>query len=163
MAVAQSPNEEKNDTSFTPCLSDKGKLTFHTRSFLMSTINEGRTRDYIAWAAGAGFKYETREIKKFKAAAGAYFIFNVRSSDLVRPDSISGTKNRYETGLFDITDPGNKYHILRLEELYLQYRIHHSFVTVGRQLLKTPFINPQDGRMRPGFEEGIWFDIKRKK
>ncbi len=162
MAAAQSPNAEKNDTSFTPRPSDKGRLTFHARSFLMSTINEGKTKDYAAWAAGAGLKYETREIKNFKAAAGAYFIFNVRSSDLVSPDSISGTKNRYETGLFDITDPGNKYNILRLEELYLQYRIHHSFVTVGRQLLKTPFINPQDGRMRPGFEEGIWFDIKER-
>jgi hypothetical protein len=159
--IAQ-PAADKKDTSVKAGFSNKAKLSVHARSFLMSTINEGKTKDYAAWAAGAGLKYETREIKNFRAAAGAYFIFNVRSSDLISPDSVSGTKNRYETGLFDITDPGNKYNILRLEELYLQYRIHHSSVTVGRQLLKTPFINPQDGRMRPTFEEGIWFEIKER-
>ena len=67
--------------------------------------------------------------------------------------------NRYETGLFDIEDPANKKDIDRLEELYIKYHFKKSTLTLGKQLLNTPFINLQDGRMRPTEVEGLWAEI----
>jgi hypothetical protein len=34
---------------------------------------------------------------------------------------------------------------------------------VGKINLNTPFLNPQDGRMRPTIEEGVWLSIKESK
>ena len=67
--------------------------------------------------------------------------------------------NRYEIGLFDIEDPSNKKDIDRLEELYLKYNFKNATITVGKQLINTPFINLQDGRMRPTVVEGVWTEI----
>jgi hypothetical protein len=60
--------------------------------------------------------------------------------------------------LFDVEDPYNKNDIDRLEELYLKYRYKNSSISIGKQLLNTPFINLQDGRMRPTGVDGIWIE-----
>ncbi len=75
---------------------------------------------------------------------------------------MSGTINRYELGLFDITDPANKTDIDRLEELYIQYQKNKITIALGKQLLNTPFINLQDGRMRPTEVQGLWMQHKNK-
>jgi hypothetical protein len=80
-----------------------------------------------------------------------------------RPDPSSGQANRYEIGLFDIEDAHNKTDIDRLEEFYLKYNFKKSSVIFGRQLLNTPFINLQDGRMRPTGVEGIWAELNEIK
>jgi hypothetical protein len=59
--------------------------------------------------------------------------------------------------LFDLEDPGNKANMDRLEELYLKYNFKKSEIIFGKQLINTPFINLQDGRMRPTGVEGLWF------
>jgi hypothetical protein len=46
----------------------------------------------------------------------------------------------------------------RLEELYLKYNLKGGKLIVGRQLINTPLINIQDGRMRGTGVEGLWLD-----
>jgi hypothetical protein len=91
-----------------------------------------------------------------------FFVYDAFSSDLTKVHPLSGTLNRYELGLFDLTDPANKTDIDRLEELYLQYQKNKITITVGKQLLNTPFINLQDGRMRPTEVQGFWLQHKSK-
>jgi hypothetical protein len=66
-------------------------------------------------------------------------------------------------GLFDLEDPENKRDLDRLEEFYLKYNLKKSNVTFGRQLINTPYINLQDGRMRPTGVEGLWFQFNELK
>lgn len=134
----------------------KGKLDGHFRYFGMATINEGNLSDYYANAIGGGIKYETAAYKGFRMGISGFFIFNIGSSNLEEKDEITGQPNRYEIGLFDITDPNNKHDIDRLEELYITYSWKSSKLSVGAQLINTPFINEQDGRMRPTEVAGIY-------
>lgn len=149
---------QQSDTTLDSILA-QGKFSAHVRSFFMSTINEGQLTDYHALAIGAGIGYESPEFKKIKIGISGFFIYNAMSSDLSKPDPLSNTMNRYEIGLFDLTDPRNHKDLDRLEALYIQYRIHRSFLRAGKMILNTPFINPQDGRMRPTLEQGIWTEI----
>ncbi len=141
-----------------------GRVHGSARYYFMATINDGALTDYYANAAGGSLSYETGSFHHFSVGAAAGFAFNIGSSDLTRPDSISGQPNRYEIGLFDITDPANKVNMARLEALYLKYTFAGGFVQFGKlSALNTPFINPQDGRMRPGVEEGLWTSIRFSK
>lgn len=47
-----------------------------------------------------------------------------------------------------------------MEELSLSYHKKWFYAQAGRIELNTPYINPQDGRMRPTVEEGIWVELK---
>lgn len=136
-----------------------GKFSAHARTFYMSTVNKNELTDYYAWAIGAGVAYESPEIRHFRIEISGFFIYNLASSDLSKPDPVTNGLNRYEIGLFDITDPNNDRDLDRLEELFLQYRIHKSFIRAGKVVLNTPFINPQDGRMRPTLEQGLFMEI----
>ncbi len=135
-----------------------GKLEGHLRYFFSATDNNGSLTDYYANAAGGGIRYETNRFKGFQFGLSGFFIFNVGSSDLLNRDSLTNQMNRYELGLFDIEDPANKKDIDRLEEFYLKYTIGKTYLRFGRQLVNTPFVNLQDGRMRPTGVEGIWFE-----
>lgn len=136
-----------------------GYFHAHARSFLMATTNYGPLSDYWAYALGAGIGYESPEWKGFQFGLTGFFIFNVASSPLGRIDSLSGLGNRYEIGLFDITDPENRNDLDRLENLYLNYRYKNFNFRIGRQEVHTPFLNKQDGRMRGTLEEGIWLSL----
>lgn len=138
----------------------KGKVHGHFRYFFMSTENAGGLSDYYAHAAGGGIKYETGSYKGWQAGISGFFIFNLASANLAKPDAATQSYNRYEIGLFDITDANNKTDIDRLEELYVKYQWKQAAVTVGKQLINTPFINLQDGRMRPTEVEGIWLHVQ---
>jgi hypothetical protein len=153
---------QENDSSLTSRLS-QGKFSGHARTFFMATVNEGALTDYYAWAIGAGIRYESPEIERFKVGVSGFFIYNVASSDLSQPDPLTNIFNRYEIGLFDVTNADNRKDLDRLEELFLQYRIRKSFVRAGKVILNTPFINPQDGRMRPTLEQGITMEINEIK
>jgi len=134
----------------------KGNFSVQIRTFFMNTINQSSLKDDAAIAAGAGIRYESPEWKGLSVGMSGYFIYNIASTDLSKKDSITGQKNRYEIGLFDITDPANKHDLDRMEELFIRYSIHKTSLTFGRQFINTPFINKQDGRMRPTVTEGIW-------
>jgi hypothetical protein len=67
--------------------------------------------------------------------------------------------NRYELALFDITHPDNKNDLDRLEEGYVYYERPWIAIQLGRIDLNTPFINAQDGRMRPSLAQGAWLKL----
>lgn len=137
-----------------------GKVEGHFRQFFMATDNKKGLTDYYAHATGGGLSYRTAPYHGFQLGVGGFFIFNTGSSDLSKADPSTQQLNRYEIGLFDIENPHNKNDIDRLEELYLSYSWKNNSVTLGKQIINTPFINPQDGRMRPTGVEGIWLKTK---
>ncbi|MCE3227786.1 MAG: hypothetical protein K0S32_2337 [Bacteroidetes bacterium] len=141
----------------------KAEWEFHNRTFFMATINEGALKDDYALASGAGLRMLTFPFKGFQAGVSGFFTYNVFSSELFKPDSLTGLLNRYEAGLFDIENYSNKSDLDRLEELYLKYTFSKSSITIGKINLNTPFFNPQDGRMRPTLEEGVWLSILESK
>ena len=136
-----------------------GKFNGHFRYFFMATDNAPGLTDYYANAAGGGLRFETARFHGFQMAVSGFYIFNIGSSDFTKADTATGRYNRYETALFDIEDPTNKKDIDRLEEFYLRYNYHHAHLTLGRQLVNTPLINLQDGRMRATGVEGAWLEM----
>jgi hypothetical protein len=48
----------------------------------------------------------------------------------------------------------------RLEEFYLKYSFKNNRIIFGKQIIRSPFINPQDGRMRPTQVDAIYSDFK---
>ena len=136
-----------------------GTLQGHFRYFFMNTINEGALTNYYANSGGGGIRYETAPYHGLQFAVSGFYIFNLHSSPLGVIDTLAFNGNRYELGLFDIENPENKKDLDRLEEFYVKYNFRESYVTFGRQLINTPFINLQDGRMRPTGVEGVWFNI----
>jgi hypothetical protein len=137
----------------------KGHVNGHFRFFSMATDNAQGLTDYFANAAGGGLRYESAQFRGFQMAVSGFYLFNIGSSDLGKIDSVTMQGNRYEIGLFDLEDPYNHKDIDRLEELYLKYNYKKFHIIFGRQLINTPFINLQDGRMRPTGVEGAWMDI----
>jgi hypothetical protein len=141
----------------------RGHFNGHFRYFLMVTDNTSGLTDYYANAAGGGIRYETARFHGFQFAVSGFYTFNIGSSDMGKPDSTTGQFNRYEIALFDVENPNNKKDIDRLEEFYLKYHLKNISITFGRQLLNTPFINLQDGRMRPTGVEGVWMEYNDTK
>lgn len=135
----------------------KGKFEIQARTFLMTTINEGKLTDFYALGAGIGSSYESPRWHGFQAVISGFVWDNLASSNLAPQANVI---NRYEIGLFDITRPQYTGTLARFEHLRLMYYYKKSSVALGRMLLKTPFINPQDGRMRPNMQQGIWLDLK---
>jgi hypothetical protein len=154
---------ETEDTSSILYAFKNGISHGHFRYFFSSTINEGALSDYYANAIGGGLRYETAKYKNFQFAVSGFYFFNLKSSVLHNADSITGQFNRYEVGLFDIENPDNHKDMDRLEELYLKYNLKKGHVIFGRQLINTPMINLQDGRMRGTGVEGLWLDYELKK
>jgi hypothetical protein len=136
-----------------------GKVHGNLRYFLMATENQGHLTDTYASAAGGGLFYETGSFKGFQMGVGGYFIYNIGSSDMSKVDPYTQTSSRYETSLFDLEDLTNKNDLDRLEELYLKYNFKKSHLTAGKQLINTPFINLQDGRMRPTEVGGLYGEL----
>ena len=134
----------------------QGQFQGNFRSYFMVTDNKPGLSDYQALAAGGGLYYESAAFHGFNMGIGGAFNFNLTSSDLGAKDPVTDASNRYEIGLFDVEDPHNTNDLDRLEALWLRYAWKKSSVTVGSQNLSTPFINPQDGRMRPTVETGLW-------
>ena len=158
-------HEVSKDTNTLNHFFGKGRFYGHARSFMSATVNEDELSDYHAWGVGAGIGYETPKFfKHFQVGLSGFFMFNLMSSDLKELDEKTNQPNRYEVGLFDIERPDDHEDLDRLEELF--FRTHlgkKSNITIGRQIPLTPFINPQDGRMRPTLVEAAVFEYKEMK
>jgi hypothetical protein len=140
-----------------------GTFEGHIRSFFMSTINHADYPDYYALGLGGGLGYYSPIIKGFQVGMSGFIIYNLASSHL---GSVPPYNNRYEVGLFDLTNPDNHEDLDRLEDLYVRYYLtknNKSFLQVGKFHLKTPLINLQDGRMRPNLQEGMWAEWNEAK
>ena len=145
------------------CLKDcllKAHWEAHSRTFAMSTFNEGNLKDDYALASGAGIGVLTRPLYGFQVGVSGFFMYNLMSSNIDELDPTTQQPNRYEVGLFDVENHSNHNDLDRLEELYVKYTLSKSSIMVGKVNLNTPFFNPQDGRMRPTLEEGVWVSIK---
>ncbi|MFN5217605.1 MAG: OprD family outer membrane porin [Sphingomonadales bacterium] len=151
-------DRDKTDTTSLQHFFRHGEFYGHARYYFMATDNEAGLTDYFANAFGMGIGYETGKFKGFQIGLSGFFIYNIGSSNLSKPDALTGVKNRYEVGQFDMLDPANKHDMDRLEDLYIKYSYKKSQIKFGKQHIKTPFINPQDGRMRPTLVEGVMFE-----
>lgn len=158
-------HEAEKDTNTLSHFFEKGRFYGHARSYMSGTINQGDLTDYYAWGIGAGIGYETPKFfKRFQVGLSGFFMFNVKSSDLSKIDPKTNQSNRYEIGLFDIERPNDHEDLDRLEELFVKTHLgKKSTFTVGRQIPQTPFINPQDGRMRPTLVEAAVLELKEIK
>ncbi len=123
----------------------------------MFTDNAANYTDYYANAWGMGIGYETGLYRNFQMGISGYTIYNMHSSDLTQIDPLSNQPNRYEIGLFDVVNSSNTSNLVRLEDLFLKYSLPPKglMVKAGNQHIRTPFINPQDGRMRPTLVQGV--------
>jgi hypothetical protein len=145
---------EPKDTSSIQSFFRRGTLYGHARYFLMATDNLNGDDSY-ANAFGMGIAYESAPLKGFQFGMSGYFIYNLGSSELDRRNANGALVNRYEVGLFDIENPSSKSDMDRLEDLYLKYTFKSLKAIYGKQHFKSPFINPQDGRMRPTLVQGL--------
>ncbi|GAC1371300.1 MAG: hypothetical protein NVS3B25_17930 [Hymenobacter sp.] len=141
----------------------RGQWHGQVRNYFMATLNRGDLPDYYANGLGAGARFETALLHGFQLGAGGIFWANLASSDLATPDAATGAINRFEVGLFDVTDPGRRRLTGRPEELFVRYRFRRSAATFGRQLLVTPLLNPQDGRLSPNYAQGLWVEFNELK
>lgn len=139
-----------------------GTIQGHLRSFYSRTYNQNSKEEY-AYALGGGLKFLSKPIYNIQFGLSGFMVYNVFSTDLTTLHPLAASANRYELGLFDVTNPSNKTDMKRLEELYVQYQKNQINITVGKQLLTTPFINLQDGRMRPTEVQGLWSQYKFRK
>lgn len=156
-------NSNEQDSANTKTLKDfmmKGHFHGHSRSFFMATDNAPALIDYHALAIGAGIGYESAKLYGFQFGISGFFISKIWSNQLGAIDPQSGSRSRYELGNFDIQAPENHNNLNRLENFNIKYYFGKSRIIFGKQNLKTPFINPQDGRMRPTLEDGLWIEIK---
>lgn len=143
------------DTNTLQHIFKSGKYSGQARYFAMVTDNEGNLSDYLANAIGFGIGFESAKYKHFSFGVSGYFIYNLGSHNLNTLDPKTGASNRYEVGLFDIQNSNNKHDLDRLEDLYLKFNRNKINLKLGKQHIKQPFINPQDGRMRSTLIEGL--------
>ncbi len=141
-----------------------GAIQGHIRSFYSNTDNKNSNSEY-AYAVGGGLKFISKPLYYMQFGLSGFLMYNVFSTDLTSLHPLATSTNRYELGLFDVTNPENKSDMKRLEELYIQYQKKKLTITAGKQQLNTPFINLQDGRMRPTEVHGLWgqYSIKNNK
>lgn len=152
------PIEQERDSVETKSLQQffrKGTLFGHGRTFFMATDNAAGFQDYHALAAGMGIAYESGSLFGFQMGLSGFFNYNLLSNDIYLPDPASGVANRYEVGLFDVERPHEREDMDRLEDLYIKYSRNQFEVVFGKQHIRSPFINPQDGRQRPTLVEGL--------
>jgi len=141
----------------------QGTFFGHARYFFMATDNADQLSDYYANAFGMGIGYETGNFKNFQVGISGHFIYNINSSDLAKKDPLTNQSSRYEIGLFDIENPDNHTDLDRLEDLYIKYNYKQSYIKFGKQHIRMPFINPQDGRMRPTLVDGAILNFNQIK
>lgn len=129
----------------------------------MLTDNAPGLSDYYALAAGAALHYETRPWRGFRLAMGGQFVTDIASSDFTQPDPVTSTYGRYDAGLYEILELDNKDFLSRLEDFNVQYNWKKHRLVLGKQSLRTPFVNPQDGRMNTSMFEGMYGYIEPSK
>lgn len=157
-ARSQSPEQEpaQADTFSLQRIFAGGRFSGQLRQFTMFTDNAPGLSDYYAIAAGASLHYETRAWRGFSMAMGGGFVTDIGSSDFTRPDPVTGAYDRYDAGLYEVLELDNKEFLSRLEDLNISYRRAQTRVVLGKQMLKTPLLNPQDGRMNSSLFEGLY-------
>lgn len=143
--------EEKKKVVIEPVLS--------FRSFWMNTTypNHDFRNDYaLGLTSILGGKLTV--LKKWQLQSGYRVFANALSSDFWLPDPVTGQANRYESGLFNLLDPKDRF-FGRLELLSLGYSQSRFGVKVGKMGIQSDWVNAQDGRLSPTVVEGVqvWY------
>jgi len=149
----------KKNTIFSE-LFKKSQVKAQWRNFYMLTDNEEHLTDYQTLASGLKIQVATNQWKGFQLGVGFSYVLRVFENNILKSDPTTNAKSRYEIGLYDLANPQKKNDIYLLHELNLKYQFKYGILTFGKQLLKTPFINPQDGRMMPTYAEGFYAESK---
>ncbi|TAH19663.1 MAG: outer membrane porin, OprD family [Cytophagales bacterium] len=157
-AEAQNATIQKDSTTLRQVFT-RGKASCLLRNFLMVNDNQGQLTDTYGYAVAGVLGYQTAKYKGFQLGVGGSVTYNIASSDFTQNDALTNAPDRYVIGLYDVTNFSQKNELVRIEELFLRYTWKKSSINFGKQLLALPFINPQDGRMRPSFVEGLWIDL----
>lgn len=155
--------ESKTDSNKLSYFFKNGEFGGHARYASFYTNNSKNLSDSYAMGVGMGIEFESAKFHGFQLGISGFFIYNILSSDLTAIDSLTNQPNRYEVGLFDIENPNNRHDLDRLEDLFLKYSFRKSSLKFGKQHLKTPFINLQDGRMRPSLVDGLTLNLNEIK
>jgi hypothetical protein len=165
MVSAQSIGQVKKDSiNISPFVNylKSGVFYGEVRNFTMSTINESELTDYFANAVGLSFRYSTASFYGFSARVGGLSVFRLYSNDLLKIDPIAQRSASYELQLFDLEKKGNYENLVKLQELYLAYRIQGLELRVGRMPIESPIVQIHDGRMNPKLFSGLQATYKRK-
>lgn len=135
----------------------KGHVSGLFRSNSIQTYRAKSKRFSGASGLGGRIYYHSAYWHGFQLGIGGIYTYNILSTNLSNT-----TENLYppkwERQLFDLEDPNNKHDLDRLEELFIKYRYKDSYIKLGKMLLSTPLVNPQDSRMKPSAFQGIWLD-----
>lgn len=139
----------------------KSKVFGQWRTYYSGTLNQGVLQDFQALATGGKLGIDVT-YGSFVLKVIGYSSINIGIQDLSVTDPITNRLSRYELGLFDVNDPSKRW-IGILGEANLGFvSAGHKF-QVGRIKLKSPLMNPQDGRMIPTLFQGTWYQFKDKK
>lgn len=162
LSVHLSQAQEKvRDTTLISILKE-GKINVHVRNYFMNTINTNG-KDYYTDAIGGSLSYESKAYKGFSIGVAGIFTYKAFSSDLNEPDSTTGMIAKWEHELYDIHQPDNYHDLNRLEELFLKFEWHHSYISYGKIPIEhTPLLNKSDGRMKPFAFQGMWLHYQQK-
>lgn len=130
----------------------------HVRNHAMATINNGPLHDHFTNATGGSIHFETPDFWGLRLGVGGIFTFNTIPTDLERVDSISGRRAGWERELYDVSRPGERKDLDRLEELYVSFHYgRRSFLTYGKiDIDHGPLLQRHDGRMKPFVYKGFW-------
>ncbi|MDP5067531.1 MAG: hypothetical protein NWP50_00960, partial [Schleiferiaceae bacterium] len=98
----------------------------------MGTANRGLLKDDFTLAQGGDLGIQTPWLHGVRFNLSGYFIYNLASSDLARPDSISGGFNRYEAGQYDLANRGTTRGLERVEQLNVEFQRRGFHAQLGR-------------------------------
>jgi hypothetical protein len=142
--------------------SNRGTAYGTVRSYLLVEDQAKGYRDHATLALGGWLGYR-RMLRDDLTLDAAFYLSNrIWSSDLTITDTATGKYSRYALGLYNVQDP-NQQVISMLGKFNLRYAPEMHELTVGRFLAKTPFLNPEDGRMIPSLVQGLRYAIRPTK
>ena len=124
----------------------------------MATDNATPFHDYSSTTGTFGVHFTSALWKGFQWEFSQFLIYDIYSKNITEIDSATGQGSRYEIANYDFENLNSRNLFFRLENLNISYSYKNQKITLGRQYLKTPMINLQDGRMRPTMVEGLWLD-----
>ncbi len=155
-------NPSRVDLILTKTFYEKShKIEFQSRYFFMNTNNyDVASTDFYANGLNNSLSYKSANLlyllKKLKENPPpiSSLTLNVEFSHLSNLGSSNfSSNNRYEIGLFDIKQPSLK-SMGQITDLNVTGKFKKIEFQLGRFIPQNPFINAQDGRLRPTYIQG---------
>lgn len=143
-SLAQNQGEEKKIT-VAPLV--------HFRTFWMSTSYPNEFKDDYSFGASLSLGVKMAYGSRWSLESSYRGFMDIWSSDIWEKSPITGRSNRYEIGLYDLQNPGDRV-FGSFEKLNLRFTSKLWKVALGRMDINTPWVNPQDGRLSPTLMEG---------